>query len=141
MERKGKTNAFFIEMILVILFFALSMAVVIQVFTAAHSRTVLSGDTSVALVKAQDVAEQFRALAEPEQPLCFLGNTSNQVAITFDSGWQKADGESTAYTLQALVTSKDTGAGTLLCCVITVTRADGVILSELTASRYMPAAT
>ena len=141
MERRGKTNAFFIEIILVILFFALSMGVVIQVFMAAHSRSVLSGDISAALVKAQDTAEQFRALADPEQPLSFLESTSDKATLTFDSSWQEADGEKAAFTLQADAAEEKTGAGILLSCVITVTRADGVTLSRLIASRYVPSTT
>lgn len=59
--KKNETAVFLMELVLVILFFSLSIAVTLRIFMAAHRQEQQSARLSAALLQAQDVAEQFRA--------------------------------------------------------------------------------
>jgi len=78
----SKPNALLIELLIVLLFFALSAVVILQVFMGARDKSVRSGVDSAALMTAEDIAERLYA--------------SNLDAENFfvEDGWMVADGHS-----------------------------------------------
>ncbi|MEF9946162.1 MAG: hypothetical protein RR869_01205 [Lachnospiraceae bacterium] len=56
-----RSSLFLLELIVAILFFALSSAVCVQLFTKSHLQAVSSANLNMALSKAQSVAEGFRS--------------------------------------------------------------------------------
>ena len=72
-KTSGKTNSFLLEMILMILFFSVSAAVILQLFASSHNIQKQSSSKNEALLYAQTLAEEFKA---SEQDLLTL--TSEQ---------------------------------------------------------------
>jgi Tfp pilus assembly protein PilV len=62
----SQMNSFFVEIIIVILFFAISVAVTLQLFVAANNRAQQSRDLSIAVIKAENIAEQVKSLPSAE---------------------------------------------------------------------------
>lgn len=69
----GSANLFFIELVIVLLFFSFSAAVILRIFAAADHRQELSDLTENTLICAQSVAEAFSV----------SGSISNSVEIVF----------------------------------------------------------
>lgn len=85
-----KNNTLLIEITIAILFFALSQAIVLQVFAKANQ---LNHETLVqnhALMRAEDVAETLAVSDDAEAALLSLGFTSAQDGFeqTSDEGYQ-----------------------------------------------------
>ena len=55
--RTKKRNAFFVEIIIVILFFSLSVVVSLELFVQGHMKSLLSEQKNMALIRAQSAAE------------------------------------------------------------------------------------
>lgn len=64
-----KSNVLLTELVIVILFFALTAVTVMQVFVAAHQKSRHSALVSKATVVAQDIAEQLSGERQPERVL------------------------------------------------------------------------
>lgn len=60
MRQTRKSSLFLIELIIAILFFSLSSAVCVSLFSASHSMTEESENRNIALLEAQSVAEIYR---------------------------------------------------------------------------------
>lgn len=136
----GKANPFFIEMIVVIFFFALSAAVILQVFVGSHQRSLLSRDQNNALMEVQALAEEFKA-DDDENPLSFLGEdapvSGETYVLSYDRTWNRTD-QAPAYRVSAAGTSDENKAGLLLSVRLRAERADGTLLCELTPQKYLP---
>ena len=141
-----KSRVFLVELILVILFFALSTAAVLQLFMAANRQSERSELRTQALVEAQNMAERLR-------------NTERPQTVLDKEGWSAvASGPSTCYTrrydrafqpsgegeivLSVTVEQQNSeGGGTLLKMKVSVEdTADngGRTLCSLDADRYLP---
>ena len=65
MNSTRKPNAMLIELVIVILFFAISAGIILQLFVAASDRSGQSATDSNALLMTEDVAERFVASKLP----------------------------------------------------------------------------
>lgn len=148
MKRIRKSNTFLIEMIIVILFFALSVAVITQLFATSHRDSTLSADTNSAMLRAESVAEQLRTLRWGEQELGdFLeaasGITegdSQRCTLYYDKNWKQVQQEA-RYVLTVEIQPQQKDGGVLLLSDIRVERqADSgpEPLYSLRADRYLP---
>jgi len=59
MKKASKPNALLIELVIVLLFFSLSTAVILQLFVAAHDKSMKSGVGTEAMMISEDLAERF----------------------------------------------------------------------------------
>ena len=75
MQRRFRNGPVLMELIIVILFFALSASVILQVFAAGYGQSGRTRRLDGALVAAQDWAEQLSATDDMEQ-------------LLLDGGWQ-----------------------------------------------------
>lgn len=132
-NRRSKPNALLIELVIVLLFFSLSVAVILQLFVAAHEKSVRGSVDSQATMMAEDVADRFYA--------------SDLKAADFftEDGWTKADGayekggEAEGRALRFIVTGETerTEAGALDAYTLAVY--DGMAeIAALPVVRYVP---
>ena len=61
MNRGSRPNALLVELVIVLLFFALSATVILQLYVAAREKSVQAQVDSLAVLAAQDAAERFAA--------------------------------------------------------------------------------
>lgn len=145
----GSVNSFFIEIIIVICFFAVSAAVTLQLFAAANSRAQQSSDLSAAVVQAQDVAERFKGIASPEklaETLQAVVSTSHDgtehLRLDYDKAWNRTR-SAPYYTVDIALTKDAAESGMLLKADISVLRrktSGDNKLYTLNAARYLPKA-
>lgn len=84
---KGKgtlkpANLFFIELLIVLLFFSFSVAVILKIFAAADYKQNYSTLTEKAVICAESIAESFSV----------SGNLSDTIALVFDTEAEVIDG-------------------------------------------------
>lgn len=78
MQRRSKSGAILLELIIVILFFALSAATILQVYAAAYDKSRTTSRRDIALEAAQDWAEQFIGQTQPHQLMTEAGWQQNE---------------------------------------------------------------
>ncbi len=127
-ERSAKL--FFLELILMLLSFALCAVVCIRIFANAHRISAQSRQTSAAIVKAQTAAETFKASAWTDAGALLGADTQgNRIIVYYDPSWQTVKGTS-----ERMLTMLVDSDGMLQTALITVSL-DGNILFALTACR------
>ena len=130
---RSRRNIVLIELIVVIFFFALSAAITLQMFGAAHDFSADSAETTEALLLAQDWAEQIAASGDPT------------VTLT-ESGWELSGDKyrlavSEVYTLAISLEIEAARAGDMAYLSIEVygESPDGTqLLLTLPVSLYLP---
>ncbi len=133
MNKAGKPNSLLIELVIVLLFFSLSAVVILQLFVAAHDKSVDSAVGTEATLMAEDIAERFRAGGlEPGVFLAGDGWTEAAGAYT-----RQAEASGHAVRLTADVAREVTPAGSLDTITLTVYDDDSVVVS-LPVVRYSP---
>ena len=145
----GSINSFFIEIIIVICFFAVSAAVTLQLFAAANSRAQQSSDLSAAVVQAQDAAERLKGVSSPEE---FAGTLQAAIStspdgtehlrLDYDKAWNRTR-SAPYYTVDIALTKDAEESGMLLKADISVLRrktSGDNKLYTLNAARYLPKA-
>ena len=131
--RAKKQNAFFVEIILVILFFSLSVILSLELFLQAHIKSVLSEQKNMALIRAQSAAELtlgYDPSGSRTLPELLQGSTElpggKGCCLYYDSEWNAAEEQNAAFELTARFEEENTGAGRMVTVQISVTGfADG----------------
>jgi hypothetical protein len=148
MNRSSDTfNSFFIEMIIVILFFAISSAVTLRLFVAADSRADQSSDLSTAVIKAQDIAEQIQGISSPDKLPAALraakrtgsGGTEH-FQIGYDRQWNETSG-APRYAADITVAKTTSESGMLVRAEISVSRIEpggAIRIFALSPAKYLP---
>ena len=124
----NQINSFFIEIIIVILFFSISAAVTLQLFVAANNRAQQSSDLSVAVIKAQDIAEQIKGLSsldELTETLKGAKHTSSggteHFLFNYDKQWNQTQ-STPQYKIDIALTKSAVESGVLVHADILVSR-------------------
>ncbi len=148
MNRSSDTfNSFFIEMIIVILFFAISSAVTLRLFVAADSRANQSSDLSAAVIKAQDIAEQIQGISSPNElppALRAAKRTNSGGTQHFQIGYDRQWNETSAaprYAAEVSVAKTGSGSGVLVRADISVFRIESggrKQIFALSPAKYLP---
>lgn len=102
----SKSGLFLIELIIAIVFFAISSAVCMQLFAKAHMISQTSRDLNTAVICAQNVAEAFCATNGAPQAFAALletGGSGDVYAQYFDSEWNRSDEKQAKYELIAVI--------------------------------------
>lgn len=129
----GKRNAMLIELIIVILFFSISVSIVMQLFVASSIRSNQSQFDTAALFYAEDIAEQFAASDLPAAD--FLEDAG--FAFASEAYTKAVDMDGAALVLRAECDSEDTGAGVLDSMLLTAHDGEREAL-VLPLRRYLP---
>lgn len=124
----AKKNRILLEMVVVLLVFALSSAVIVQVFAASAKESERSCATTEAMLLAEEVLERLKTdPADPETQLLQLGFYRTPSGIyqkEFDRDWNPAPA-CPRYALRVTVNGVSTGAGSLL-----EIETDGILYGE-----------
>lgn len=148
MKIAEKRNPALVELVLVILFFALSSVVLVQVFVKAHLLSQESQAQTLGLILSEDLLEQWKETPDMPEQLFSLENgwreeeTGGSVR-TFLSGcgesMEPVPLENAAYEVRAEFWNDTTEAGELYHIRVLITSMrDGKLQTELETARYMP---
>ena len=121
-----KGNTLLIELVIVLFFFALSQAIILQVFARAQQTNLQAQAQSFALLAAEDVAETLAVSDQPENALLALGFTQT------DNSFQRTDDR---FSLHASITRFTQPSGMRTTITISATRGESTLFT-LPAVRY-----
>ena len=128
MKQRSRANALLVELLLVIFFFMISAAILVQVFADAKLKSRTARATNFSMLEAQNIAEDLYATDDPDAVLAEYGFTAD------GDGWiLKKDG----YELQVSLTNEETESGTLRTYNVSGLEKDKVLLT-LPSTRYIP---
>ncbi len=128
MKEGHRANALLVELLLGIFFFMLGSTTLVELFAGAKHKTLQARATNVAIMEAENIADDLYGANDPEQALAELGFTKAEDA------WTKTEKE---YTLTVTEKEEETETGVLRTFTITGT-GDGKDLFSLPSTRYLP---
>ena len=139
-------NPFFVEIIFVILFFTISATATLQLCVAANNRAKQSSDLSVAVIQAENIAEQVLTLTSPDElppALKDARQSGGKYTIDYDKNWNptKVDPR---YEVGVILKKTDSAGGTLVRADIAVNRrqnGDSRKIYSLHSEKYLPRGT
>lgn len=145
MKNTIQTHSFFIEIILVLFFLAVSSVAVLQIFFAANSTVTRNTETQYAMTAAQTAAETLYAMKTPQDLESSFGSGQQTKDGTvflsrFDKNWQPVSSGGAYYTEKRISVSTEQ-AGTLLTLDVSVysqASSKHQELFSLTSQRYFP---
>ena len=123
-----RQNALLVEIIIAVLFFALSATVVLEVFATSYLQTTYAQACNEAVAEVQNLAARLYVSEEPET---LLG--SDGFELQGDT-WQREDEN---FTLYVTLKTDDSASGILREAQITAVRGERVIL-EIPCAHYIP---
>lgn len=142
-----RINSFFIEMIIVIVFFTISVSVTLHLFVAANSRAQQSRDLNVAVIKAENIAEQVKALASPEAlPPSLEAAAKSSLSggvryrIGYDKQWNVTK-DDPYYTADVILEKTKSKSGTMVTADIAINRIKTGAkkdIYQLSTAKYLP---
>ena len=146
-HNQNSGNSFFVEIILVILFFAISASVTLQLFLLANNRARQSSDLSTAVIKSEDIAEQLNGLSSADNLPKVLENATHtgskgaeHYLLGFDRQWNEAATDP-RYVIDVVLKKTPSAGGTLVSADITVTRKNKdkeEPVYTLNSAKYLP---
>ncbi|MFY9199026.1 MAG: hypothetical protein WBK75_07575 [Acutalibacteraceae bacterium] len=128
---RSKSGLFLMEMIIVILFFSISSAICMKIFSTSKIKSDHSRDISNASVKAQSCAETYKAYsADLEKVASTLdgGFDKNRLVVYYDENWQEVEKKDEASYTLTLKNEDDKYISTAKICV---EKKDGKSLFEI----------
>ena len=128
MGKGNQLNTLLVEIMIAVLFFALSSTVVLETFVVTRNQSRLADVYNVALMEAQNIADKLYASDEVEQTLAENGFTQEGDVWTYVEE---------IYNLRVTVAEEETDAGVLLKAEVSAVHQDEAILT-LPCSRYIP---
>ena len=128
MGKGNQLNTLLVEIMIAVLFFALSSTVVLETFVVTRNQSRLADVYNVALMEAQNIADKLYASTEVDETLTQAGFTQDGNVWTFTEE---------VYNLRVIVAEEETDAGVLLNAEISAVHQDEAILT-LPCSRYVP---
>ncbi len=128
MDRNNHLSTLLVEILIAVLFFALSATVLLEMFVVSRSQSAYAGLCSEALCAAQNVADGIYAADDPQALLTQEGFSQAKGVYTQTNG---------NLTLAVTLRERQMQAGTLREAEILALRGDEMLV-RLPCSRYMP---
>lgn len=135
MNKTRKPNAMLVELVIVILFFALSASIILQLFVAASNRSVQSATDASALLHAEDFAERFSVSPLGTEVFCIKDGFENTAEGNFAKTLEAANGRAVRMVVSGEVEQLD--AGVLDDLSLTLYDGERTIV-HMPVSRYTP---
>lgn len=136
-HKTSKSGLFLLELMIIILFFAITSAVCVQLFVTAHLTDQHSSDLNHAVLEVQSAAEYFKEGTTPKELSALLGaklNNDGTLSVGYDKDWNRSlTGEDCPYALQITNSSLDNG---MLSADVSMHKEDE-LLFQVTVQRYM----
>ena len=104
MKEGGRANALLVELLLVIFFFMISAAILVQVFADAKLKSRTAHATNASMLEAQNIAEDLYASEDPDAILASYGFKAE------GDGWVL---EKDGYLLKITANNEETDSGLL----------------------------
>ena len=128
MKGGSRANALLVELLLVIFFFMISAAILVQVYADAKLKSRTAHATNYSMIEAQNIADDLYA-------------TDSPVAVLDDYGFSEKDGvwtlEKDGYLLKVTCQEEETEAGILRTYNVSGIEGDKTLLT-LPSTRYIP---
>ena len=128
MKEGSRANALLVELLLVIFFFMISAAILVQVYADAKLKSKTAHATNFSMLEAQNVAEDLYSAEDPDAVLAEYGFTAD------GEGWTV---EKDGYQLRVTLKEEETDAGTLRTYSISGLEGDKTLIT-LPSTRYIP---
>ena len=128
MKEGSRANALLVELLLVIFFFMISAAVLVQVFADAKLKSRTAHATNATMLEAQNIAEDLYAAEDPDAVLAGYGFTAEGDAWTLQK-----DG----YLLKVTLREEETASGTLKTYDVAGIEGEKTLLT-LPSTRFIP---
>jgi len=128
MGKGNRMNALLVEILIAVLFFALSATVILETFVAAHGLSEEAGRQSNALADAQNWVGRIYAADDVPALLEEAGFAADAGVWTLDCG---------EYTLTVALAEETLSAGTLATAEVQAANGDETLIT-LPCSRYIP---
>ena len=128
MREGSRANALLVELLLVIFFFMIFAAILVQVFSDAKQKSRTAHATNASMLEAQNIAEDLYAADNPDAVLADYG-----FAAGSDSWTLQRDG----YLLKVTFREEATGSGTLRTYDISGIEGEKTLLT-LPSTRFIP---
>ena len=128
MKEGGRANALLVELLLVIFFFMISAAILVQVFADAKLKSRTAAATNSAMLEGQNIAEDLYGTDDPEAVLTGYGFTSEGDVWVL---------ERKGYTLKVTPKSEETDSGTLRTYEVSGIEGEKTLIT-LPATRFIP---
>lgn len=128
MKEGSRANALLVELLLVIFFFMISAAILVQVYADAKLKSKTAHATNFSMLEAQNVAEDLYSAEDPDAVLAEYGFTAD------GEGWTV---EKDGYQLKVTLKLEETDAGTLRTYSISGIEGDKTLIT-LPSTRYIP---
>lgn len=104
MKEGSRANALLVELLLVIFFFMISAAILVQVFADAKLKSRTANAYNETMLEAQNIAEDLYAANDPDAVLNGYGFTTQDGSWTLDKG---------EYSLKVTFREEETEAGVI----------------------------
>ena len=128
MKQRSRANALLVELLLVIFFFMISAAILVQVFADAKLKSRTAHATNASMLEAQNIAEDLYAADDPDAVLNAYGFTEKDGALILEK-----DG----YFLKVTVREQETESGLLKTYDVSGVEGDKTLLT-LPSTRFIP---
>jgi hypothetical protein len=128
MKEGGRANALLVELLLVIFFFMISAAILVQVYGDAKLKSRTAHATNYSMIEAQNIAEDLYGSDDPDAVLAEYGFTAEG-----DAWVLQKDG----YKLQVTLKNEETESGTLRTYNVSGMEKDQVLIN-LPSTRFIP---
>lgn len=128
MKEGSRANALLVELLLVILFFMLGATTLVQLFADARHKTIQARATNVAIMEAENIADDLYGTEDPDALLTEYGFSAQDGVWTLSK-----DG----YTLTVTRADEETENGVFRRFTISG-QGDGKDLFALPSTRYLP---
>ena len=128
MKESGRANALLVELLLVIFFFMISAAILVQVYADAKLKSRTAQATNAAMLEGQNIAEDLYGSDDPEAVLKDYGFTSQ------DGVWAL---EKKGYVLKVTPKVEETDSGTLRTYEVAGLEGEKTLIT-LPSTRYIP---
>lgn len=144
----NRIGGFFFEIVIVILFFSISVTVILQLFLSAKNRAQQSRELSAAIIKTQTVAEQIKGMSDAGQlpeALKTAAHTGSvkgteHYTIYYDRQWNETK-NAPSYSIEVTLTKSTAGSDILIDAAVLAQRCGADGKSRLFAvypSKYLP---
>ena len=128
MKEGSRANALLVELLLVIFFFMISAAILVQVFANARLKSRTAKATNASMLEAQNIAEDLYAADDPETVLNEYGFLAKDGELVLEK-----DG----YMLKVTLREEETDSGILRTYDVSGIEGEKTLLT-LPSTRYIP---
>lgn len=108
--RGSKAGLFLIELIILILFFAVAGAICVRLFVAAHLDSTAGENLSQAMLASQSAAEAWKCSGAAEEAMTYLPGAAKTEAgfdVLYDGQWRPTGSDNAVFMVRVCLSERD----------------------------------